>query len=693
MSAFDALVRPALVRITAPGDGYDPHGDRFWGTGFFIAPGWVLTCAHVVAKGGSAVWRREAAVGITWAGGETVGRVALAKPRPATPEDRLDTWHFPDLALVRVEGADHAPCVRIGDRPPVTEAPVRLYGYAHQTGELGLRIETGETSGFSNKALLLRWSLPVEGCSGGPVVDVRRGAVIGVSKGSNAREGAAAPLTLLRELFDQPGGELLHEVLRAHDRHHFTAQTGSGNTWVDAETRAWPATARGVNPVQRNQLYGHLAELPPPTSSGEVMALVDEVKDRVTEDEFQDVLETEAKAWTDGVVRLHQLHATQQPSGAEAGDLGIDAVLLYAAHLARHLTERYGADPDVAPAVRALSDWTRNESGHARARIRKDIVALLDPAAPRPGASPGGEPRARADVRIEIDAVPYSDPPRYTWQVLLLFDGRTMNAVRAGTEGLRPAELEQALRGPLAQALGLGDKGEHLAGVEAVLPRELFDLPIDTWRLAPDDEPFGEGSLPLGRRRTVVIRDRHRGHRGPFPEWRQRWRGCQSGPLRAVPLRAEVLAPGTEDGHAPNRRKESQNAVYARLREVEGGSVPVYCGPVGSGDGQRAMEAALAAGHPVALWRHSAREHADCAEFHKRAGELFAVVDAADGLHGPVRALRLRAGDTEADPRDRAEHAWAEGLAVLYDPPDRPPHDAPLQGPLLLGEDDPGGDR
>ncbi|MGW4161760.1 VMAP-C domain-containing protein [Streptomyces sp. NPDC004788] len=688
MSAFDALVRPALVRIAAPGDGYDPHGDRFWGTGFFIAPGWVLTCAHVVAKGGSAVWRKEPAVGITWAGGDTVGRVVLAKPRPAAPEETLDAWHFPDLALVRVEGAEDAACVRLTDRPPVTSAPVRLYGYAHQTGELGLRLETGETSGFSNKALLLRWSLPVEGCSGGPVVDVSRAAVIGVSKGSNAREGAAAPVTLLRELFDLQDGELLHEVLRAHDRYHFTAQTGSGHTWVDAETRAWPATARGVSPVQLNQLYGHLAELPRPTSPGEVMALVDEVKDRVTEDEFQDVLETDARSWTDGVVRLHQLHAPQRPDGPAAGDLGIDAVLLYAAHLVRHLTRRYGP----GPAVRALSAWTYNESGHARARIRKDIRALLDPAAPRPGADPEREPRARADVRIEIDPVPYSDPPRYTWRVLLLFDGRTMNAVRAGTEGVRPGELEEALRGPLAQALGLGDRGEHLAGVEAVLPRELFDLPVDTWRLAPD-EPFGEGSLPLGRRRTVVVRDRHRGHREPSPEWRQRRRGCQSGPLRAVPLRAEVLAPGAEDGHAPHRRKESQNAVYARLREAEGGSVPVYCGPVGSGDGQRAMEAALAAGHPVALWRHSAREHADCAEFHKRAGELLAVVDGAEGLHGPVRALRLRTGDTEADPRDRAEHAWAEGLAVLYDPPDRPPHDAPLQGPLLLGEDDHGGER
>ncbi|MFI8960870.1 trypsin-like peptidase domain-containing protein [Streptomyces sp. NPDC053493] len=685
MSAFDTLVRPALVRIAAPGGGYDPHGDPFWGTGFFIAPGWVLTCAHVVAKGGSAVWRKEPAVGITWEGGRTTGQVVLAKPRPATPDTALDSWDFPDLALVRVEGAERAACVRLSERPPTTPARISLHGWARQTGELGVRDVEGEAHGTVGRALLVRWAVPVEGCSGGPVVDLGRGAVIGVNKGRGRDEGAAVPLTSLRELYDVPGGEVLHDVLRAHDRHHLTRHRsfGAGRTWTAAQTELWTATARGVSPARRVQLYGHFAELPPPTAPGEVMALVDAVKRRVLHPEYQDVLETGARTWRDGVGLLHELHAARREDRPESTDLGLDAVLLYAAHVVRHLTERYGPGTGVG----SLVDWIADESGGAHAAVREEIAALLEPAPPHAADAPATERGARADVRIEIDAVPYSTPRRYAWRVMLLFDGRTVSPLRGDDGGVTRDRLRETLRGPLTDALGLGDSGDHLAAVEVVLPRELFDEPLDTWRLSPDDEPFGERSLPLGQRRTVVLRDRYRSHHAPSPEWRRRWRGSAAGPLRAVPLRAEVLTPGDE-GHGPHLRRESRMTAYERLGAAADGSVPVFCGPVAAGDGQRAMEAALAAGHPIALWRHSAREHTDCAEFHKRAGELLADVDGAEGLHGPVRVLRLRAGDTEADPRDRSEHAWAEDLAVLYDPPDRPPYEAPLQGPPLLGEAD-----
>ncbi|MET9953469.1 trypsin-like peptidase domain-containing protein [Streptomyces sp. NPDC006339] len=710
MSAFDALVRPALVRIAAPGGGYDPHGDPFWGTGFFIAPGWVLTCAHVVAKGGGAVWRKEPAVGITWEGGATTGRVVLAKPRPATPEETLSFWDFPDLALVRVEGARDAACVRLSERPPTTPARVSLHGWSRQTGEVAVRDVEGQANGFSGGALLLQWAVPIEGCSGGPVVDLGRGAVIGVNKGRGQNEGAAVPLTSLRELHDVPGGEVLHEVLRAHDRHHLARHRsfGSGRTWTDAQTELWPATARGVSPVRRVQLYGRFAELPPPSGPGEVMALVDAVKRRVLHPEYQAVLETDARTWRDGVGLLHELHAPRREHGPESTDLGLDAVLLYAAKVARHLTERYGP----GPGIDALAAWIADESGGAHVAVREEIAALLDPEPPRAdgdagtdagagggrtgasgradGGLPGREQGARADVRVEIDAVPYSSPRRYAWRVMLLFDGRTVSPLRGDDGGVARDRLRETLRGPLVDALRLGDSGDHLAAVEVVLPRELFDEPLDTWRLSPDDEPFGERSLPLGQRRTVVIRDRHRSHHPPSPEWRKRWRGSESGPLRAVPLRAEVLAAGADgDAHAPHLRKESRMSAYERLDAVGDGSVPVYCGPVAGGDGQRAMEAALAAGHPIALWRRSAPGHADCAEFHERAGELLAAAAGAEELHRPVRTLRrMRAADTEGDPRERSDHAWAEDLAVLYDPPDRPPYEAPLQGPPLLGEAD-----
>ncbi|MFI8522607.1 trypsin-like peptidase domain-containing protein [Streptomyces sp. NPDC085481] len=700
MSAFDALVRPALVRIAAPGGGYDPHGDPYWGTGFFIAPGWVLTCAHVVAKGGSAVWRDQPAVGITWEGGETVGQVVLAKPRPATPEEEPARWDFPDLALVRVPDAADAACVRLSERPPTTPTPISLHGWSHQTGEVRVRHALGEAHAVDGGALLLRWSLPVEGLSGGPVVDLRRGAVIGLNKGRGRDEGAAVPLTALRELHDVPGGRVLHEVLRAHDRHHLARYRsfGGGRTWTAAQMELWPATARGVSPGRRVQLYGRFAELPPPTGPGEVMALVDEVKRRVLHPDYQAVLETDARTWRDGVGLLHELHATQQENRPDSTDLGLDAVLLYAAQIVRHLTGRYGP----GPALQGLIDWIADESGGAHAAVQEELAALLGPAAPPapadpndrpepvrsdPPATPRREPGARADVRVEVDRVPYSTPQRYAWRVMLLFDGRTVSPLRGDDNGVSRDRLQETLRAPLLDALGRGDSGDHLAAVEVVLPRELFDLPLDTWRLAPEDEHFGERSLPIGQRRIVVVRDRHRSHHPPSPEWRRRWRGSEGGPLRAVPLRAEVLAAGPE-AHAPHIRRESRMAAYERLDAAAEGSVPVFCGPVSGGDGHRAMDAALAAGHPIALWRHGAREHTDCAEFHKRAGELLAGAGGADGLHRPVRTLRMRVADAEADPRERSEHAWAEDLAVLYDPPDRPPFDDLLQGPPLLGEAD-----
>lgn len=718
MSAFDALVRPSLVRIAAPDAGYDPHGDPYWGTGYFIAPGWVLTCAHVVAKGGSAVWRSEPALGITWAGGRTTGRVVLAKPRPATPETEPASWSFPDLALVRVEGAEDAVCVRLSERPPATPTAIRLYGWSYRTGEPAVLSLSGEVRGSEGKALLLD-AVPTEGCSGGPVVDLGRGTVIGVVKGrardgQGPAQGAATSLTSLRELYDVPGGEVLHEVLRAHDGFHLAQHRSlaSRTTWTAVQRDLWAGT--GISPALRVQLYGRLAALPSPTGPGEVMDLVDRVKRRVLHPDYQAVLENDVRTWRDGVGLLRELHVGDRRAGDPLGDAreggswggdprhsdasslhareegpggsadgGRDAVLLYAAHVVRHVAERYGPGP-VSGAV-GLADWIREEAYAVHPAVREDIAALLDPEAPRAGARPGQEAGARADVRIEIDTVPWATPRRYAWRVMLQFDGRTISPLRGDDGGVPRERLRETLRGPLTEALALGDSGGHLARVEVVLPRELFDEPFDTWRLAPDDEPFGERSLPLGQRRAVVLRDRYRSHHPPSPEWSVRWRGTKDGPLRAVPLREEVLTPGAE-GHGRQLRRESRTAAFVRLDAADGGSVPVYCGPVAAGDGQRAMEAALAAGHPIALWRRSTGDHADCAEFHKQADAFLREAGRAEDLHRPVRTLRLLTGDTEADPQDRSEHAWAEELAVLYDPPDRPPFDAPLLGPLVLDD-------
>lgn len=56
---LEPLVKAATVRVHAPADGYGTPGTGpTWGSGFFIAPGWVLTCAHVIGEGVlRCVWR------------------------------------------------------------------------------------------------------------------------------------------------------------------------------------------------------------------------------------------------------------------------------------------------------------------------------------------------------------------------------------------------------------------------------------------------------------------------------------------------------------------------------------------------------------------------------------------------------------------------------------------------------------
>ncbi|MEV4938164.1 trypsin-like peptidase domain-containing protein [Streptomyces zaomyceticus] len=678
MSAFDALVRPALVRIAAPGHGYDPHGDRYWGTGFFIAPGWVLTCAHVVAEGGSAVWRSDPAVGITWEDGkttrETTGTVVLALPRPERPDDPPDRWAFPDLALVRVPTAQKASCVRLSERPPVPPTSVGLHGWSRETGELGIRHVHGTLIGSDGKALVTDWVMPVEGCSGGPVVDHQQGAVVGLNKGRGRDGGAVVPVTALRALHDLPGGEAMGEALRAHDRHHLARYRSLDDRpdWTRTQGRTFGA--QGVGPGLRTQLYGHFAELPAPTAPGEIMDLIDQVKAWIRDDDLPDALEDDPRTWSEGAGLLRGLRAPRRDG---VRDLDLDAVLLYAAHVVRHVGGRYGERADTG----GLTRWIIDASGDADRHLRREIDRLVSPGRPAPLSV--REPRARADVLLEIDTPRWGRS--YPWRVKLLLDGHTVSPLHCDDRGVERARLRETLREPLADALRRGDSGPHLAAVEAVLPRELFDEPLDTWRLEPPQGSDDAWAPTLGQRRIVVIRDARRHDREPAPEWRERWEAAERGPLRAAPLRAEAPGAGP-DAHTSRVRRETWAEAYDRLREAGGGTVPVHCAHVGSGDGLMAMNAALAAGHPLAVWRTGAHGHTDCAEFHERAARLLSAALTAWDVRGPVRSLRTRATDPAAGPEARAAYAWAESVALLFDPPDRPPHGGRLEAPPLLGE-------
>lgn len=87
-----SLVKDATVRIHRPEPGYAPDGSDgdFLGSGFFIAPSWVLTCAHVAMEGRG---RQVDVVYKPARGGDAVrvGGTVVA----ALPEERPGTGGWP----------------------------------------------------------------------------------------------------------------------------------------------------------------------------------------------------------------------------------------------------------------------------------------------------------------------------------------------------------------------------------------------------------------------------------------------------------------------------------------------------------------------------------------------------------------------------------------------------------------------
>ncbi|MEV1008545.1 trypsin-like peptidase domain-containing protein [Streptomyces sp. NPDC049881] len=184
--------------------------DGLVGCGFFLAPGVVLTAAHVAAAARGPLLVR-------WG-----GRTAVTGGRRLFPAVRGDGthWAHPDLALVAVPGApgEHrAPRLAAGDDvPPGTV--VRVWGYSTRTPSPGVQPD----------ALLLRVTGPagdyvrvagdavLDGFSGSVVVRQDDGAVCGVLKAFRKVSGVMdggwyTPLAALRK--ELPGDDPLFGLL------------------------------------------------------------------------------------------------------------------------------------------------------------------------------------------------------------------------------------------------------------------------------------------------------------------------------------------------------------------------------------------------------------------------------------------------------------------------------------------------
>ncbi|MET9606276.1 trypsin-like peptidase domain-containing protein [Streptomyces sp. NPDC006512] len=679
---LEPLVRAATVRVHAPPGGYENPGNDgtgpTWGSGFFIAPGWVLTCAHVVGEGGAAVRLTGREVGITFFSGPSAGGAGTTGTVAGRVEcvlpDRLEErrpgrralWDLPDLALVRVLSPVSHACVWLTDRarPRLDDA-----AYFGCTEELGIREITGRTTrlrGTAGNGAAIRLGDDDEieaGMSGGPVVDLARGEVVGVVKARRSAGGGglAVSVSQLRTLPLPANGQtgLYRRVMQAHDLYHYDrhhSDLDSRRTWTDVHDELPDAEAdrfggRGrLTPGERTTLCGLLAELPPPGSSEAVRELAEQARGEEPDTGLPAPL-----SWRDGLGLLHDPPGT----GGEAA-----AMLRYATDVSvadHREPPSPGADEELWDWVRVTAErlWRplRRELGErhdqglaARERRRR---ARAGQAVHGPARRSGGLPPGPS-VLLEVWAHGWEDV--YDWRVSVLAGPARPGRVTPVAAGVRatPAALPDALRAPLAEGFRRCDTHEAPALLEVAVAPELFGLPVDTWTVA--------GGVPLGVQRPVVLR--HPAGPDDTPAAARRWARVQAGPLL--------------DQRADCARGRPRSPSPQWLAGLFDNTVPVLCRTPDADPTLGALHSVHDAGYGVAVCRRPPGDPgASCAPFHRGLREELA--DAGRGAVLPLRLQALRARAHGADP----DAYWAAGTALVWQDPARAlPEDEPLQGDL-----------
>lgn len=193
----------SIVRVSLSGSS---------GTGFFVSPGIVLTCAHVSRHG------TGTRVVVEYDGQRLDGIVVAQSPEHIGSNVFAP---YPDLAVIHVVNPPTHPCVILDSGMPSNEARLYTVGYTTTLpGKVGFEPATftyvGPHEVQDGSFLKLSTGEAVGGMSGGPLLDLERGVVCGVMKTSRApdtdRGGWATPVTAAERVY--PG------LLKANQTFH-----------------------------------------------------------------------------------------------------------------------------------------------------------------------------------------------------------------------------------------------------------------------------------------------------------------------------------------------------------------------------------------------------------------------------------------------------------------------------------------
>ncbi|MPY63348.1 VMAP-C domain-containing protein [Streptomyces spongiae] len=642
-SELEDLARGATVRL-----GPDDESDNLWGSGFFVAPGWVLSCAHVLLLG-----EEGARTGTLRVRGEHGAARARAAYWLGSGRDTEQ-----DLVLIRLLDDVRHPCVRLSDR----------YDRAHDITALGWRVRAGGPDKWSGRCLVNgtagdygvtlgpETEIP-HGASGGPVLDRVHGVVAGVVKARRraADGGLAIAVTALRGFTgalplegeaDELGPDPYRALIRAHDQWHHQqreARPTRRTCWVAAQEKLIGAREREWSPYDAATACALLADLPAPDGTDTLKDLIEAVLD--VEPHWRGA--PPPRDWRDGHGWLY-----------DRGERSEIAFLHYLLLVARRCA------PETPETAAALEEWLRERleelpdatRGLLKSRSTRGTATLRAPS-PSPVTVHTDVPDADRDapvVAVELEPDAFRPADRFHWRIWTWSGGPdTVRSWAEGNnaEGVSLAALPYELSAPLAEAFGQLDSERCRARLELALPLEHFDVNVDLWRAQPAVRSYRPhpAERPFGAHRQVVLRSLRRTGGPAAQEWHDRWHGVTRGGLEALPL--------------PSLAHTGQ-----ALATACDAAVPVLCRT--AAESVDPLREVISAGYGIVLWarntQHTYGCGKQCQELHDHTAKLLRHTGRATHLPEELRRLRERIGelDTAAE--------WAEPLALLYDDPGRP---------------------
>ena len=189
---------------------------RSLGSGVLVAPGWVLTCAHVVEglEALRVVPDRGAGLETDHTVPQSVDATVVARSPARDQSSDSAFWPFPDLALVKLSDWSAHVCAPLVGQEPVQEAQPHAWGFARREDDVPA---VGSPASFvfvgveDEGYLSLKAGAAAPGLSGAPLVCPAHRGVVAVMSVSRApredRGGWASPVAALSEQ-DTAGEEL-----------------------------------------------------------------------------------------------------------------------------------------------------------------------------------------------------------------------------------------------------------------------------------------------------------------------------------------------------------------------------------------------------------------------------------------------------------------------------------------------------